>query len=59
MNKLINKKFILTENIGNFSKNDTIIVESVNIEGDDVRINFKNDKGIKDTFILDKKDVLE
>jgi hypothetical protein len=55
----IDDSFILSADIGEFRKGETVRVMDVKSTGDDVEIKFINNKGIIDIFYLDKNDTFE
>lgn len=48
--------FVLSDDLGNFKKGEEITVINVEKSAEDFIVTMKNDKGIKDTFYLDKDD---
>jgi len=55
----IGDSFILSGDIGEFRKGETVKVMNVESIGNDVEIKFINNKGVIDIFYLDENDTFE
>lgn len=49
--------FILSESLGNFNKGDKVEIKEMKVTGDEIELHLSNNKGISDTFYLDKNDI--
>jgi hypothetical protein len=51
--------FTLSGEIGNFKKGDKVTVDQIRPIGNDIKLHLSNDKGVTDTFYIDRDDDFE
>jgi hypothetical protein len=50
--------FTLSDAIGKFKKGEQVTVDKIRSYGNDIELHLSNDKGVTDTFYLDKNEEL-
>ena len=55
----IGNTFTLSGEIGKFKKGEVVTVDDVRSSGNDIELHLSNNKGVTDTFYLDRNDEFE